>query len=258
MDFTSLAVTLEGIQNMTPANGRLVYDHLEQAGARDVLEIGTAHGVSSAYMAGSVMKRGGRVTTVDHVVATRLRDPQPGDVHERAGVADVVDRVLVEDSSYNWWLMETVAKQSDTAGNVEPLYDFCYLDGAHHWTIDGLAVVLIEKLLRPGGWLLLDDLDWSYGDPTRSFGPGQGPKDLGLSDSEMSKPHMQLVFDLIVRQHPSFTEFRIEDGAWGWAHKLPGAPRTLTVAETSQPLADQARLVLRKGVKATAQRLQKR
>ena len=37
-----------------------------------------------------------------------------------------------------------------------------FLDGSHNFDIDGLAVVLAEKLLRPGGWLLLDDLDWTY------------------------------------------------------------------------------------------------
>ena len=72
-----------------------------------------------------------------------------------------------EFSSYTWWLKEQVQARSDRAGNVEPAYDFVYLDGAKNWTIDGLAVVLIEKLLRPGGWLLMDDLPWTYAAATR-------------------------------------------------------------------------------------------
>jgi hypothetical protein len=121
-------------------------------------------------------------------------------------------------------LKEQVERGADAAGNVEPRFDFCYLDGAHNWTIDGLSVVLIEKLLRPGGWLLLDDLGWTYAAGTH--GPGQGPDDLRLSAAERETPHVRAVFDLVVRPHASFTEFREDDGWWGWAHKAPGQPRT--------------------------------
>jgi predicted O-methyltransferase YrrM len=219
MEFDVVAEALKGIPNMSPKRGRRVYDHLLATGARDVLEIGTAHGVSSAYMAAAVEEAGGRVTTVDNAAATKLRDPQPGDVHQRAGVTHLVERVLNDDSSYNWWLKTQVEKHSDSEGNVSPQYDFCYVDGAHNWTIDGFAVYLVEKLLRPGGWLLLDDLDWSYGASGSSFGPGQGPQELGLSEAECGEAHMQIVFDIVVRQHPAFTQFRVEDDAWGWAKK---------------------------------------
>ena len=68
--------------------------------------------------------------------------------------------------------------RSDGAGTVEPVYDFVYLDGAKHWTIDGLAVVLVEKLLRPGGWLLMDDLGWTYADdPAREATDGVAHRD---------------------------------------------------------------------------------
>jgi hypothetical protein len=43
------------------------------------------------------------------------------------------------------------------------------------------------------------------------------------------------VFDLIVAQHPSFTELRRQDEWWGWARKAPGEPRRYSV-ETSRPL----------------------
>ena len=36
-----------------------------------------------------------------------------------------------------------------------------------------------------------------------------------FSDDEMQTAHMRLVFDTIVRQHPSFTEFRDQDGSSG-------------------------------------------
>lgn len=232
MNVDQLTTELADIPNMTPAQGRRVYDHLLATNARDVLEIGTAHGVSSCYMAAAVSSHGGRVTTVDSAEATKLRDPQPQDVIDRVGLTSHINRVLIDDSSYTWWLKDEIARHSDTDGNCTPAYDFIYIDGAHNWTIDGLSVFLAEKLLRTGGWLLLDDLKWSYAGGSGSFGPGQGPADLRLSQAEAEAPHMQLVFDLIVQQHPSFSEFRVEDEDWGWAKKDPTAPRRLEMVRT--------------------------
>ena len=74
-----------------------------------------------------------------------------------------------------------------------------YLDGAKNWTIDGLAVILIEKLLRPGRWLLMDDLDWTYGqDPGREITDGIHHRE--LSERERTEPHLRAVFDLLDRR----------------------------------------------------------
>jgi predicted O-methyltransferase YrrM len=222
VEVAAVAAAVRGIPNMKEHEGRRVYEHLRATGARDVLELGTGHGVSAAYLA-AALPHGGTVTTVDSAAAASARTPSAEEVLERVGVRDRVHLVVIEDSSYTWWLKQQLERRSDRAGNVDALYDFCYLDGAHNWTIDGLSVVLIEKLLRPGGWLLLDDLGWTY--EQGSHGPGQGPDDLRLSPDERREPHVRAVFDLIVRQHPAFTECREEDGWWGWAHKAPGRAR---------------------------------
>jgi hypothetical protein len=140
-----------------------------------------------------------------------------------------------------------VQARSDAHGNCEPRFDFVYLDGAKHWTIDGLAVVLVEKLLRPGGWLLMDDLDWTYAqDPGREATDGIVHRE--LSEAERTEPHLRAVFELIVAQHPSFTELRVQDEWWGWARKAPGEPRRYRV-ETSRPLPALAAGALRKAVR---------
>jgi predicted O-methyltransferase YrrM len=215
---------------MSPDQGRVIGDHVRRTGPREALELGTAHGVGAAYIA-AALEPGARLTTVDFAGAAY--PPAPEDVLARAGVADRVEIVRAY-SSYTWWLKEQVQARSDAHGNVEPRYDFVYLDGAKNWTVDGLAVVLVEKLLRPGGWLLLDDLDWTYADdPGRAATDGVVHRD--LSEPERTEPHLRAVFDLIVAQHPSFTELRREDEWWGWARKNPGAPRTYSVT-TSQSL----------------------
>ena len=133
-------------------------------------------------------------------------------------------------STYTWFLKEQVESRSDGSGNCEPLYDFCFLDGQKNWTVDGLAVFLIEKLLRPGGWLLMDDLGWTYS-PFRE-GVHYSINIGALSEKERTEPHMRAVFDLIVKQHPAFTELRIQDEWFGWARKQPGQPRKLTIQTT--------------------------
>ena len=180
MGFDAVARAVAGVPFMSPEQGRLVYDHVRATRPDAVLELGTAHGVGAAYLAAALEANGhGHLTTVDFAGAAY--DPAPETLLARAGLAGRVT-VVREFSSYTWWLKEQVQARSDRAGNVEPLYDFVYLDGAKNWTIDGLAVVLIEKLLRPGGWLLMDDLPWTYAQD-----PGREATD-GIVHRELSEP----------------------------------------------------------------------
>jgi predicted O-methyltransferase YrrM len=250
MRFEEVAGAVAGVPFMTPHQGRLVYDHVRSARPHDVLELGTAHGVSAAYLAAALECNGvGRVVSVDFAGAAF--DPPPEAVLARAGLAHRV-KLVREFSSYTWWLKEQVRERSDPHGNVAPLYDFVYLDGAKHLAVDGLAVVLVEKLLRPGGWLLMDDLDWTHADePGRAATDGIVHRE--LSEPERSQPHLRAVFDLIVRQHPSFTETRVQDDWWGWARKAPGELRRHRV-ETTRGAGVLAATGLRRAARAARRR----
>jgi predicted O-methyltransferase YrrM len=232
MQFDAVAAAVEGTPFMTPALGRRVYDHIRTARPEQALELGTAHGVSAAYIAAALEANGhGHLTTVDHGGAAY--DPTPEDVLARAGLSDRVT-IIRRDSSYNWFLKQQIEQASDVAGNCSPCYDFCYLDGSKNWNIDGLAVVLIEKLLRPNGWLLMDDLEWVYLD-NPWIQPHEDGRPLGpMSESERTEPHLLAVFELIVKQHPSFTHFIREDEWYGWAQK-GGGERRYELA-TSRPV----------------------
>src|SRR4051794_19057406 len=236
---------------MSPEQGRIVYDHVRATHPSEVLELGTAHGVGATYLAAALEDNGaGRLTTVDFAGAAY--DPAPETVLARAGVAGRVV-IVREFSSYTWWLKEQVQARSDAAGNVEPPYDFVYLDGAKNWTIDGPAGVLVGKLLRPGGWLLMDDLDWTYAqDPRREATDGIVHRE--LSEPERTQPHLRAVFDLIVAQHPAFTELKVQDEWWGWARKAPGEPRRYTL-ETSRPLGALVAGTARKAVRRARRRM---
>ncbi len=233
MEFETVAAAVHGIPFMSPELGRRVYEHIRTGNVENVLELGTAHGVSAAYMAAALEAKGrGQVVTVDHGGAAY--EPSPEQVLEQAGLAHRVT-IVRRHSSYNWFLKEEIERASDEAGNCRPRYDFCYLDGSKNWNIDGLAVLLIEKLLRPQGWLLMDDLEWTY-ERNPWILPHEDGRPLGpLSDSERTEPHLLAVFELIVKQHPSFTRFVREDAWYGWAQKGTGSERRYELS-TSRPL----------------------
>jgi predicted O-methyltransferase YrrM len=227
MEFGEVAERIAGVPYMSPELGRRVYDHVRTSNVEQALELGTAHGVSAAYIAAALdADGGGHLTTVDHGAASF--DPPPEEVLARAGLSDRVT-IVRQHSSYNWFLKEQIEQRSDAEGNCAPLYDFAYLDGCKNFSVDGLAVVLIEKLLRPNGWLLMDDLEWTYSlgpwfEP--QLDPGGLPRPFGsLSESERTEPHLRAVFELVVKQHPAFTRFIREDEWFGWAQKGQGVRR---------------------------------
>lgn len=224
MELAAVTDRVRDVPWMSPEQGAEIYRHIREKAPDRVLELGTANGASAAYMAAALEENGkGHLVTCDRSAAGF--EPRP--LLSELGLDNLITFVRRDDSSYNWYLKELVEEQSDSAGNCEPIFDFCYLDGAHNWTIDGFAVVLVEKLLKPGSWLLLDDLEWS----NASSPSGAGPP-FPLSKSELQAPHMRAVFDLIVRQHPSFTQFKVQDANWGWAQKNPDAPRRYEVTAT--------------------------
>jgi len=47
--FEQVAAAVAGVPFMSPEQGRVIHDHVAGAHARDVLELGTAHGVGAAY-----------------------------------------------------------------------------------------------------------------------------------------------------------------------------------------------------------------
>lgn len=55
--------------------------------------------------------------------------------------------------TYSWTLFEML--------HSEERYDFIYIDGHHTFYIDLPAILLADRLLKPGGYLLLDDISWT-------------------------------------------------------------------------------------------------
>jgi predicted O-methyltransferase YrrM len=201
----------------SPERGRMLYDWVREHRPASCLELGFAHGVSTVYIAAALAENGsGRLTSVDNLSA-REREPSAEQLLRRAGLEQRAELVY-EPSSYNWFLHRKL-RERISQGRVEPLYDFCFLDGAHTWIDDGLAFMLVDRLLHPGGWILFDDLPWKLDERWE------------VSEEERQLAQVQEVFDLLVATHPQYDRLE-SDGEWGWAHKSEsGGPVVRTVVK---------------------------
>jgi predicted O-methyltransferase YrrM len=207
MELRDVAAIVGDTPNMRLEQALRLERLVEEFGLKDCLELGFAHGVGTCYLAALASRSGGRVTAVD-LVAAKQRVPSAETLLAKTGLADHVT-LHHEPTSYTWRLMRMLEQ------SPQPTFDLCYLDGAHNWFVDGFAFFLVDRLLSPGGWIVFDDLDWTYaGSPT------VGSSDLvaSMPEDERTTPQVRRVFDLLVKQHQSYESFRVE-GDWGFARK---------------------------------------
>jgi predicted O-methyltransferase YrrM len=198
------------VPHMTVAQAERITDLVREHELTDILELGFSQGVSTCYFAGALEDLGrGRVTTIDLEIA-RGFEPNIEQLLERTGLRQLVE-VHYEPTSYNWRLMKMLEE------DPSPRFDLCYLDGAHDWYVDGLAFFLVDRLLRPGGWIVFDDLEWTY-----AGSPSMREHTKGMPEEELTTPQVRKVYELLVRTHPAYGEFRTESG-WAFARKAATA-----------------------------------
>lgn len=209
------------------AQGEELYEFIRKHRLTRCLELGFQHGVGTIWLAGALRSLGG-----GEVIAVDLKNkptpvPSAPELVNRAGVADIVE--LHDDPiSYTWHLKRNLTRY------VQQPFDFVFIDGAHTWDTDGFAFFLVEQILRPGGWILFDDLNWSFDDPAMK----NLPSVRSMTEEARTTPQIRAVWDLLVLQHPHFGNF-IERGNWGWAQKVShDAPRRLEIRSTTASMPE--------------------
>jgi predicted O-methyltransferase YrrM len=192
---------LKDIPHTTPKKGGVLYNTVLEKKYSQCLELGFAHGVGTAYIAGALDELGvGQVTAVDRTGARR-RSPRADEVLASLGLQDRAELVFNE-SSYTWFLLDRIEQKDQR-------FDFCFLDGSHTWETDGFALLLIERLLEPGGMIILDDLNWTIASsPTLA----NRPKFLELPERERKTPQVRKIFEVLVKDNPAFSEVYERDG----------------------------------------------
>lgn len=231
---------VSGIPFTNEKRGELLFQFILEQRFKDCLELGVAHGKATSYIAAALDELGeGQVTGVDldknsseNLIEklSRLRVPTqkesvlPEELLQRCGLAKYV-QLVYEPTSYNWFLMEKIREQSKE-GLCTPCYDFCFLDGRHDWFVDGFAFCLVDKLLRPGGWIIFDDVYWSF---SRSILLKDTAEVQAMPKVERETPPIKLIIELLVAQHPNY-EMVLIDEEWGYAKKKA----TLSESSTCQ------------------------
>lgn len=207
MDPSLVKRQLKSLPYMSLEQGRKVFDIICSHRLSRCLELGFYHGVSSAYIAAALDELGsGQLVTIDLEWARTL-EPNIGSVLRSLKLSRFVE-YHYEPTSYHWRLMKILRDDSDC------LFDFCYIDGGHTWSSTGFAFFLVSKLLRPGAWLIFDDLYWTHEDP--SVRDTERVKSMPYE--EKTSAQVGLVFDLLVRRDRDFTDIMV-DGQWGFARK---------------------------------------
>jgi predicted O-methyltransferase YrrM len=213
MKFNEIESVLKNIPHTPPDDGKIIYDFIIENKCNNILELGFEHGTSSCYMAAALDELGsGKITTIDRNETIGIKP----DIHillKKTNLEKYVEPIYA-DKTYIWELMKIIEAQTEN-GTCIPIFDFCFIDGAHTWEVDGFAFFLIEKLLKPGSWVLFDDLNWKF---LESNNLKNSKIVLNLPLEEKSTAQIEKVFTLLVSQHSNFVNHKIVN-RWGWAQK---------------------------------------
>jgi len=215
MKFNDIAGIVEGIPYTQKERGRVLYDYIMDKKPEKCLELGFAHGVASCYVAAALDELGrGELVCVD---LTRSADLKPNieTLLQKAGLENVVT-IHREKNSYTWFLKKEIEKNTYNYC-CAPQYDLCFIDGPKNWTIDGGAFFMVDKLLNEKGIIIFDDYQWAYKNYSKEILDGITIRE--MSQDQIEVPNIELVFQLLVMQHPNYSNFVIDED-WAWAQKV--------------------------------------
>ena len=199
------------LQYMSLEKAFFMRDFIRKNGCRNLLEIGFFKGKSSTYFAAILEElEEGHLVTIDTQNAMS-RKPNIKEVLSITGLSHRVTPIFAE-RSFTWELRKLILK------NPRPQLDFCYFDGGHTWDVTGFGFLLVDMLLKPGGWIIFDDLDWTIDLSLRSPPNRAKQYDRYCSD-EKSTPGVRSVYELIV-PHLGYSNFEeIKEYQYGIARK---------------------------------------
>jgi predicted O-methyltransferase YrrM len=183
---------------------------IEREGLSSLLELGTFHGKSTAYMAAVLEAIGrGTLVTIDRVDA-EMKRPSVYQILRSLRLSHRV-QVYFEPRSLTWRLMRLIEEHKS------PCFDFCYFDAGHSWDVTGFAFFLVDRLLKPGGWVVFDDLKWTY---ERMIKPGESvPTFLSrMTEEELKTAQIGKVWNLLVVPSTGYEGHQVI-GSWGVARK---------------------------------------
>ena len=195
---------LKGIKYMTYPKAQIAQQLIRESNCKDILELGTFHGVGTNYLCAVASQNGGHVTTIDKDMNAE-RIPSIDYTLHLCGLKKYCT-VVTDPMSYTWVLTEYI--------NQGKKFDFIYIDGGHLFDNTALAFHLSDRLLIEGGVLVFDDLTWR---PCNSRVKNYSQKELPLNRHNLC--HVGEVWNKLVKTHPNYTNFEVK-GNWGICRKV--------------------------------------
>ena len=228
---------IKDVFGMNLSQAKILDEFIKTNNLTNILELGFAHGKSSCFLASTLKDMGkGHLVTIDNNSA-KTRDPNITQLLEKLDLEEYVTYYF-ESVSYTWRLMKFIED------NDEPIFDFCYIDGAHDWYNDGFAFILVDKLLKPGGIIVFDDYDWSFAS-SPTMRKSDYVKNMSKEEKECSQ--VKKVYDILVKNHPNYHNFQIlHKNQWAMAQKKEERSIPLNTAELNELLKENKKLTKEK------------
>ncbi len=229
MTFEKIHDLVKGVPYICKNNARILYNMIIDQKLTNILELGIAHGTATCYMAAALEEiGGGQITSVDLLEMKDHFKPSVEEQLAKVNLSKYVNVVRME-TGYTWFLHDEI-KNNTRKDICEPKYDLCIIDGPKNWTIDGCAFFCADKLLKKNGFMIFDDYDWTYGSADKSRDVTDGITHRKLSNAERDNPQIKEVFELLVKQHPSYSHFTLHKlEGWAIAQKSESAKKTYSV-----------------------------
>ena len=142
------------IPHMTDQQAHLLQQLMITHQPETCAELGTFHGKSALIHAAILEDLGaGSITTYDMAGMINSISPTCDQLAHSLNLSHRLHTVVAE-KTYMWELAKLIRS------TAEPIWDWCYIDGAHHYAGAALSFYLADELLKPGGIVLFDDIGW--------------------------------------------------------------------------------------------------
>ena len=229
MKFEIIADIVKDIPFIRVDNAKYLYELIVNEKLANILELGFAHGTATCYMAAALDELGeGKITAVDLLAAKEVFMPSIEELLKKIKLEKYVNIQRMQ-TGYTWFLHDDIKAQTKK-DICNTKYDLCIIDGPKNWTIDGFAFFLVDKLLKENGWIIFDDLIWTYRGANNSRTVTDGITHRTLSESELNTPHIKEIFELLVKQHTNYSELTVyPELNWGVARKRFSFKKNYTI-----------------------------
>lgn len=188
--------------------GQMLYEFITTNHLSVGLELKSFPDISTIYIAGAI-----EALETGHLRSVCEKRTRATDYDTLAALKETELNRFVslyqEPTSYNWCLMKFLQE------DIYEHFDFCVIDGGATWAGVGFACCLVERLLKPGGWIIINNLNFNF----RASRQRNAPFVTKMAEEEQITRQVRCAYDLLLQSNPLFGMFR-KHGSLALARKM--------------------------------------